>query len=118
MMLIGLFGGLGAVSRFALGNFVLRYSKASFPFGTFLINIIGSMLLGVTSHFHMNHIISTKIWLLFGLGYLGAFTTFSTFSFEAMQLLLSKKYKITILYVLLSSILCILSAYLGLNLFK
>lgn len=118
MMIIGLFGGLGAVSRFALGNFVSRYNKTSFPFGTFFINIIGSMLLGITSHFYMDHIISSKIWLIFGVGFLGAFTTFSTFSFEAMQLFISKKYKIAIFYVLLSSILCILSAYLGLNLFK
>lgn len=118
MMMIGLFGGLGAVSRFALGNIISKYNKTSFPFGTFLINIIGSMLLGITNHLYMDQIISTKLWLIFGVGFLGAFTTFSTFSYEAIQLMISKKYKIAIYYVLLSTILCIFSAYLGLHLFK
>ncbi len=118
MMIIGIFGGLGAVSRFALGNFISKYNKTSFPFGTFLINIIGSMLLGITNHFYMNRVISSDIWLFFGVGFLGAFTTFSTFGFETIQLIISKKYKIAFFYVLLSTILSILSAYLGLNILK
>ncbi|MET3196186.1 fluoride efflux transporter CrcB [Bacillus sp. OAE603] len=115
MILIGLFGGLGAVSRYAIGNFISKYNKTSFPYGTFLINMIGSMLLGITNHFYMDRIISADIWLFLGVGFLGAFTTFSTFSFEAIQLFMSKKYKLAIFYVLLSTILCILSAYLGFN---
>jgi len=117
MIIIGLFGGFGAVSRFALGNLVSKYNKTSFPYGTFFINIIGSMLLGMTYHFYVDQVISADIWLSFGVGFLGAFTTFSTFSYEAIQLFISKKYKMAMFYVLLSTILCILSAYLGLNIY-
>lgn len=74
----GIFGGL---CRYRLGLFLLKKSAAKFPLHTFLINLSGAFLLGVLTAFQPEH----SAYLLLGDGFLGAYTTFSTFAYEGYQ---------------------------------
>ncbi len=95
LVLVGIGGALGSLARFSLGKMMIKRTKASFLFGTFAINISGAMLLGAVSGLS----ISTNAYLLLGDGFLGAYTTFSTFMYEGFQLSQSKK-KNAVVYVI------------------
>lgn len=116
MIFVIIAGGFGAITRYALGNFISNKSKTSLPLGTFLINVSGSFLLGLINQLFLNHIINQSMWLLFGVGFLGAYTTFSTFGYETINLLIQKKIKTAIFYVVLSTALGILFAEIGFHL--
>jgi len=109
-------GGIGAITRYALGNFISNKNTTSLPLGTFFINVSGSFLLGVIKHLFLNHSVNQSLWLLLGVGFLGAYTTFSTFGYETINLLVQKKVKLAIFYVILSTALGILFAEVGFHL--
>lgn len=88
-LLVGLGGFIGAIARFVVARLVGAAFETRFPLGTFVINVSGSFLLGV-----LGTIIALKVMpsseamrLALGVGFLGAFTTFSTFEFETHALL-------------------------------
>ncbi len=87
-LLIAVGGALGSVARYALGGFVHRYTPASFPYGTFVVNAIGGLVFGVTAGVFEERAVggpAARAFLLIGV--LGGFTTFSTFTFETFGLL-------------------------------
>lgn len=88
VLLIGLGGFMGAAMRYTTGLIVTRiFGEAGFPYGTFAVNIVGSFLGGfVLSLPGPEGIISPTARLFFITGLLGAFTTFSTFSYETWNL--------------------------------
>ena len=112
-MLVAAGGATGAILRSVLTN-ISKSIFASNIYGTLCVNTIGSFLIGylVTldygSKLPENFI---KFFLIIGL--LGSFTTFSAFSYETVDLILSKKIIISFLYIFISVSICILSAYLG-----
>ncbi len=86
-LLIGLGGFFGANARFLVSSWAARLLGANFPYGTFLANISGSFLLGVTlAVLHDRALLETPQRHFFVVGFLGAYTTFSTFAYESMQL--------------------------------
>ena len=88
IVLLGVAGALGALSRYALGGVVQRWTGASFPYGTLVINVLGCLIIGYFMQFALTtDIISPDIRTLVTIGFLGAFTTFSTFSYETTKLL-------------------------------
>ncbi|MFS0862446.1 fluoride efflux transporter CrcB [Fredinandcohnia sp. 179-A 10B2 NHS] len=113
MILVGLGGSLGAASRYGIGIWITKKIGKKFPYATLLINMAGSFLLGILSSLYLSHSISEWVWLLFGIGYCGAFTTFSTFGYEAIQLLLERRKREGLLYISSSIILCTMTAYIG-----
>lgn len=108
--LIGFGGSLGAAGRYLLGNFINKRKTGYFPFGTWIINITGSFLLAILYKLHIKNDISDWVWLFFGIGFCGAFTTFSTFGFETITLLQSNKKFLAVIYVLTSVIVSIITA--------
>jgi CrcB protein len=80
-------GAVGAPSRYLLDGFVQDRTAGAFPWGTFVINVTGSLLLGLITGAALYHAFpaTPKIWL--GTGFCGAYTTFSTFTFETVRLL-------------------------------
>ncbi len=82
-------GGVGANARFWLGKLVATVQTARFPWATFAINVSGSLALGFVAALFRNHPdASRRVWyLLLGTGFCGGFTTFSTFSLEALELM-------------------------------
>lgn len=90
VVLLAAGGGAGANARYWLGRWVRDLpGAAAFPWGTFAINVTGSVLLGVVAAAFLNHPDeSRRNWyLLLGTGFCGGFTTFSTFSLETLELM-------------------------------
>jgi CrcB protein len=79
---IGLLGGVGAVGRFLLDGAVSRRSGTSFPFGTLAVNLSGAFALGVLAGAGLGGD-AQRLW---GIGLIGAFTTFSTWTYESHRL--------------------------------
>jgi CrcB protein len=80
-------GALGAPARYLLDGFVQDHTEGAFPWGTFVINVSGSFVLGLITGAALYHAFpnTPKVWL--GTGFCGAYTTFSTFTFETIRLL-------------------------------
>ena len=111
-VLVGIGGMFGGLCRFQLGKVISRRAERSFPLGTFLINISGALLLGIlTSAAPAN-----QIYLLFGEGFCGAFTTFSTFMYEGFQLFQDNKTLNAITYMIGTLLLGLIAYVLGLEL--
>ena len=86
--LIGLFGACGAVSRYAVGVTVFRWLGEGFAYGTLAVNVLGCFLLAVLAHLGTTtDLLEPDLRLALGVGFLGAFTTFSTFGYETMTYL-------------------------------
>lgn len=87
--LVGLLiaGAIGASARHLLDGFVQDHTDGAFPWGTFVVNISGSLLFGLVAGAALYHSFpaTPQIWL--GTGFCGAYTTFSTFTFETFRLL-------------------------------
>lgn len=82
-------GGLvGSVARYWLAGYVQGLSDTVFPYGTLVVNVLGSFVLGVVAALSMERgLLSPNLRLLLGVGFCGGFTTMSTFSYESMALL-------------------------------
>ncbi len=107
-------GALGALCRHAinLGTQAFFSNKLMFPWATFGINIIGSFVLAFL--FFTNYLNLSNVWRVsLGTGFLGAFTTFSTFELETLQLFESGKTVLGISYILASVLVGLLAALLG-----
>lgn len=87
-LLVGLGGFIGANARFVLARWVGAVVEGRFPLGTFLINVSGSFLLGMLGALLGDRIVpnADALRLALGVGFLGAFTTFSTFEYETLAL--------------------------------
>ncbi|MCR2820611.1 fluoride efflux transporter FluC [Lederbergia panacisoli] len=104
-------GFFGAIARYGIGQF-LKHNISDFPFPTILVNIIGSFSLGVI----IGSTLPMGINLLFGVGFLGSFTTYSTFMVENVKLILEKKWKSMLIYTICSYFIGMLLAFAGLML--
>lgn len=87
ILCIALGGALGAVARYTLGSWIHSWAGSGFPWGTFAINAIGSLLIGLSLHYLDATDAAPELRALVTVGLLGAFTTFSTFTYEAIVLL-------------------------------
>lgn len=90
---VGLAGGVGAGARFVTDGSVRGRFLMVLPVGTMIINVLGSLLLGVLSGLVMFHHVSSDVTLVLGTGFCGGFTTFSTYSFETVRLLQQGDYR-------------------------
>ena len=112
-MLVATGGALGAILRYFLTN-ISKLIFASSVYGTISVNILGSFLIGyiITSNFG-NNLSENFIKFFLIIGLLGSFTTFSAFSYEVVELINSKKYISSLIYIFISIFICVISAYLG-----
>ncbi|MGE8205066.1 fluoride efflux transporter CrcB [Heyndrickxia sp. NPDC080065] len=110
--LVAIGGFFGAVVRYAISILVKNKLSPSFPIATLFVNLTGSFLLGYI--YGMGT--SGPLTLLFGTGFLGAYTTFSTFKLENVQLIEKRNWKFLMIYLGVSYSLGILLAFLGMKL--
>lgn len=110
--LVFLGAGLGANARYWLGRHVAA-SPAGFPWATLLINVSGSLLLGLLAGGLLGRPVPVVWKLLFGVGVLGGYTTFSTFSVETLEMIQQRQFGSAAGYVLLSVLGGLLAATLG-----
>ena len=115
ILYVALGGALGASGRYGLGLFVDRLSGGSFPYGTMSANILGSFAMGIlVAWLAAKGTGSETARLFIGVGLLGGFTTFSSFSLDAMNLLRDKGMTPFLSYVLISVIVSLLAIAAGL----
>jgi CrcB protein len=109
-------GALGSVARFALGNAMLAAVGADFPWGTLLINIIGSFVIsffGVLTGMNARFPLPAEARIFVTVGLCGGFTTFSAFSLQTVELARTGHPMRAALYVAASAALCIIACALG-----
>jgi len=117
ILVIALGGALGALSRYGLGFWISSKWNQGFPLGTFIINITGAFLLGFLNILFIEKLTISPLWRLgIGIGFLGAYTTFSTFSYEVIMLIEGGSLLTAGLYTLLSVIIGFTGVALGVGL--
>lgn len=105
-LIISIGAVLGANARYLLGGWVAERWGTSFPYGTLVINLTGSFLLGVFLAFSTDRVLlDPRYRLLIAVGFLGAYTTFSTYTYESVALLLSGSWSAGLLNLFGSAIL-------------
>lgn len=117
ILLVGIGGGLGAIARFLVMQATSSFSS-EIPFGVFLCNIIGSLIIGLMAAFLIktnlfNEEISAYTRSLIVTGFLGGFTTFSSFSLDVLNLLQRGELFIAAGYILASVLISVLAVVLG-----
>jgi len=117
LVLIALGGASGAVSRHLLANWVHSLWEGKMPLGTLLVNILGSFMIGFVYVMVVERHVMHPDWReVLMVGFLGAFTTFSTFSLETIVLLEAGHAFEAVGYMIGSAILCVLVAGLAIHL--
>ncbi|WP_027365807.1 fluoride efflux transporter CrcB [Desulfotruncus alcoholivorax] len=112
---VGIGGFAGAVSRYLIGRLASKIWQGDFPAGTFMVNLTGSFALGVLAgHPHLfSAFPDGGLRVALGIGFMGSFTTFSTFMYETLTLARRGKQLLGALYVFSSIVLGLLLAWLA-----
>jgi CrcB protein len=114
LLIIGAGGFLGAILRYEISGWTHKLVGGSFPYGTLSVNVLGSFFLGFFLVLaNTRFLIPDAYKSLIAVGLLGAFTTFSTFSYETMALLQINLLKQAILNIMLNLILGLIAVWLG-----
>lgn len=112
LFLVMVGGFLGSVSRYVLGEWII--TKNGFPLGTLMINLLGCFILGwLLTYVSRRKKIRSEYTLLFGTGFIGSFTTFSTFSYETIGLLEDGFVFLSLVYVLTTVFFGLFLSFLG-----
>ena len=107
-------GALGATLRYLMGLGIVNLLGKGFPFSTLSVNILGSFIMGIVfQSVQQGSLAQTPWWPLIGVGFLGALTTFSSFSLDTLLLMQQGELMKAMLNVLLNVIICIIAVYLG-----
>lgn len=113
-LIIGAGAFLGANARYLLGTWAAQKWGAAFPYGTLLINVSGSLVLGIFLAATTGRLAIDPRWrLFFAIGFLGAYTTFSTYTYESLQLLLNGNWLLGLLNIAGSNLLGLLGGVAG-----
>ena len=108
-------GALGAVCRFAAGSAVAKLYSGPFPLGTFLVNVTGSLLIGILMGLFLNRPAVDAHWRLFLVtGVLGGYTTFSRFEWETLVSLRGGAGSVGLVYMCSSTVIGLVCAWIGL----
>lgn len=116
-LMVGIGGMSGSVLRYWIGTVVVNlWGPMRFPAATLIVNVTGSFLIGMA----MAYLLRTETggghyYFLAVVGFCGGFTTFSTFSLEAMNLFKAGDFALGLLYILLSVVVCCLAVWLGMS---
>lgn len=113
ILFIALGGSLGAVARYIISKNIQSLFNVIFPFGTLFVNATGSFIIGFLFNFFENTVVSNDMKSFLTIGFLGAYTTFSTYSLETVNFLKDNELKISALNILSNNIICIVMVVAG-----
>ncbi len=117
IIFLALAGVLGTLSRYGLSGLVQRIAGAGFPYGTLTVNILGSLLIGLIMQVGLSTgIIPRALRVAVTIGFLGAFTTFSTFSYETIRFMEDGAWLMASLNIVVNLGSCLLATFLGMTL--
>lgn len=112
-IVVGIGGFIGAVCRYLIGLIPLKEAY-TFPIKTFIINIIGSFIIGIIAALALkNSSLNPKAVLFLKVGFCGGFTTFSSFALETSNLMENGNIHIALLYVILSIVVGVIAVFAG-----
>ena len=116
LLLVFVGGGLGSMARYMVGVAALRTFGPNWPYGTFAVNVIGGFIMGCLVGFLAHRDLSDpeRLRIFIGVGILGGFTTFSSFSLDAAAMIERKDYGLAAGYIALSVALSIGALFAGL----
>jgi len=113
-LFIAVGGAVGALSRYLVSTWIYDKNQSAFPLGTFIVNIIGCFLLGAFYNLTLEKsVMSPHLRMMISVGFLGAFTTFSTFSLETMNIIKENNITMGLLNIGLSILLGLIAVWLG-----
>jgi CrcB protein len=116
VLLVAGFGALGCVTRYYISGWSYDLFGRSFPYGTFVVNILGAFLIGLVMEFGMRStLLPVSLRTGLTIGFLGGFTTFSTFSYETFRLLEDGNFFMATTNVLVSIVACLIFTWLGIH---
>jgi len=111
---IALGGALGALGRYLLSTWVYSKGDYLFPWGTFVVNVLGCFILGLVYVWGTEKLIlSSNTRAFLAIGFIGAFTTFSTFSLETINIIKEGELRIALLYTIGSLVLGLAAVWAG-----
>lgn len=114
LIAIAIGGSLGAVMRYLTSTSVHRLFGTDFPYGTLTVNVVGSLLMGFISILLLERLMVAEFWRpIIMIGFLGAFTTFSTFSMETFNLIEAGDMAKAFINVSINVFLCLGATWLG-----
>src|SRR5512138_2868558 len=116
VLLIAVGGALGTVSRYGLSTFVYHATNETFPWGTLAVNLIGCFLIGVFAELFDTALIPTEWRSFVTIGFIGGFTTFSTYSLETVNLFRDGELRLAAVNALASNVLGIVCVGIGIYL--
>jgi fluoride exporter len=116
LLAIAFAGAIGTLARFGIGGWIEERAGSGFPWATLLINIAGSLILAFTFRFAEGVVVRPELRALVSVGFCGAFTTFSTFSYETVRLLENGQWNRAVLYVGTSVLLAMAGTFAGFQL--
>lgn len=115
IILVGIGGMLGSVLRYLASYFIQAAVPSAFPYGTFAVNVLGCLLIGIVFGVSERHEwLSSELRVFLAVGFCGGFTTFSAFAYESIILLQEKDYLTFALYSVISFVVCMLATLVGL----
>ncbi len=117
-LLIFAAGGIGSLCRYFVSFLVGSFAKTSFPIGTLSVNLIGSFMMGISFAFFEHFVLLSEAKLAITVGFLGGFTTFSTYAMETTNLLRDKEYRIFLYNIFISNIFGLVCVILGMGLIE
>lgn len=107
-------GALGALARYGVGTWAAARWGTAFPWGTLLINVTGSLLLGLFSAWYVHRAgLPLELRLFVAVGFCGAYTTFSTFALDTVSLAQAAEVSASLTNALLTNALCLAASLLG-----
>ena len=106
-------GSIGALSRYYISRYINDASGSIFPYGTLAVNVLGCLIIGFLFDLFENIIVDPSTRALLTVGFLGALTTFSTYSLETVNLIRSGELKYSLLYIFSNNITGFLSVIAG-----
>ena len=116
LLYIALGGAAGALARYGLAGWVQERAGFGFPWGTLVVNLLGSLLIGVAVRYLEGAHLAPDVRAMVTVGILGAFTTYSAFSYETVMLLENGAWGRAAAYVVGSLVLGIIAVYAGIML--
>ncbi len=117
LLFVGMGGFFGAISRFLIAGFVQKSFGTLFPVGTLSVNVLGSFIIGFMA-MYFSEVVQPEAKALVITGFLGALTTFSTFSLENVNMLQNGEMNKMVLNISLNIVLTLLATVLSIMLFK
>lgn len=111
---IAMGGALGATARFAMSHQVYQWFGRDFAWGTLSVNVLGSFIMGLIAVLFVDKLALSTEWRAFIMvGFLGAFTTFSTFSYETMQYIQVGEINKAFINIAVSVVTCLIAVWIG-----